>query len=354
MPTSEPELTLPVSLCLPNGQSLNPLAKGFSRTPLHTANLTGSWGRTKKWDYWCLLSPQLVIAITYADVDYLGFASIAWIDLQTKETGGYEPVLPFARGVLLPDKPGSAPLIYEYGEHKLEISDDETGTQFKATWVEKDGRKGKLEMRVELPQGHESLNVVIPWSEHLFQYTSKHQARPAKGRLEVGSKIYEFGLPASTEQVGNNMTAAWGVLDVGRGRWPYSTNWNWGGGAGYAQDGKTVVGIQVGGKWTQGTGFTENGIIVDGRLNKIGEELIWEYEWENPMKPWRVRDRDGKVMDITLTPTFDRHSATNVIVLSMEVHQMFGTWTGWVTAEDGRRIEVEEILGFAEESRSRW
>ena len=51
MATHEQELTEPVDLCTPDGRRLNPEATGFSRTPLHTGNLRGSWGRTKRWDY---------------------------------------------------------------------------------------------------------------------------------------------------------------------------------------------------------------------------------------------------------------------------------------------------------------
>ena len=73
------------------------------------------------------------------------------------------------------------------------------------------------------PAGHESLNVVIPWSDELFNYTSKHQARPATGSLTVGDRTWALG---------GDTGDAWGVLDVGRGRWPAEVVWNWGGGAG--------------------------------------------------------------------------------------------------------------------------
>ena len=33
-------------------------------------------------------------------------------------------------------------------------------------------------------------------------------------------------------------------------------------------------GMQLGGKWTDGTGMTENALVVDGRLSKISEELV--------------------------------------------------------------------------------
>ncbi|MCB1004805.1 MAG: DUF2804 domain-containing protein, partial [Acidimicrobiales bacterium] len=192
--------------------------------------------------------------------------------------------------------------------------------------------------------GHESLNVVIPWSDRRFQYTSKHQARPARGELVVAGEVVAFGGDAGPE--------AWGVLDVGRGRWPYRTRWRRGGGAGRSTEG-SVVGIQIGGRWTEGTGATENGVIVDGRLAKIGEELTWTYAWERPLDPWRVRHPDGS-LDLVLAPVHDRHSAVQAVVLATEVHQVFGTWTGHVTAEDGTVHHVEAIPGFAEESRSRW
>jgi hypothetical protein len=147
-------------------------------------------------------------------------------------------------------------------------------------------------------------------------------------------------------------TQAWGVLDVGRGRWPYSTHWNWGGGAGQGRDG-SVIGLQLGAKWTQGTGFTENGILVDGRLTKIGDELEWSYDWDAPMKPWRVRHPDGH-LDLSLEPRYDRHSRVDALLLATEVHQVFGRWTGHVTDDAGERHDLEGILGFAEESRSRW
>lgn len=340
--THERELTEPVDLCTGDGRSLNPAARGWSRQPLHTGNLRGRWGRNKRWDYWAVLAGDLVISVTYADVDYLGMASIWWADLPSGVTGGRDNNLPLARGVELPDRPGTAPLRYRGNGSKVDIVDEPGGTRLTATWTERDGRRAELDVVVELPEGHESLNVVIPWSDRRFQYTSKHQARPAVGTLAVGDEVRQIG----------GEIEAWGVLDVGRGRWPYQTRWNWGGGAGRSADGR-VVGLQFGAKWTEGTGHTENGVIVDGRLTKIGSELEWTYDWDRPLEPWRVRHRDGS-LDVTLAPVYDRHSRANALVLATEVHQVFGTWSGHVTTADGTRIEVADLQGFAEESRSRW
>ena len=232
----------------------------------------------------------------------------------------------------------------------VDLIDDEGGTSIIATWTDH-GQPASLDARVDMPDGHESLNVVIPWDTRRFQYTSKHQARPARGTLRVGLREWTFGVPAGSETEAAG--AAWGVLDVGRGRWPYRTRWNWGGGAGVAVDGTTVVGLQFGGRWTEGTGATENGVLVDGRLTKIGDELVWDYDWAHPLEPWRVRHRDGS-LDVTLTQLHDKHSKADALVIATEVHQVFGRWSGHVTDDSGRRHHLDGILGFAEESVSRW
>ena len=342
MSSHEPELTEAVDLCTAEGRRLNPAARGWSRQPLHRANLSGGWGRTKRWDYWAVLTEDLVLSLTFADVDYLGLAVLGWIDLPSGAIGGHASTVPLARGIDLPEISGTAPLAHRAKAVELAAVTSETGTRLTGTWTEQDGRPGALDVIVADPPGHESLNVVIPWSETRFQFTSKHQARPAPGTLTVGDREHRLGEGAP----------AWGVLDVGRGRWPYRTRWNWGGGAGTAVDGRTI-GLQIGGKWTDGTGFTENGVLIDGRLEKIGAELVWVYDWDRPLDPWRVRSPAGD-LDLTLAPGHDRHEKTNALVLRTEVHQVFGHWSGVVPDGKGGTVAVDGLLGFAEESRSRW
>ena len=64
--------------------------------------------------------------------------------------------------------------------------------------------------------------------------------------------------------------------------------------------GRRTVGLNLGGQWTDGTGMTENGICVDRRLTKISEDLVFEYDRGDYMKPWRVRtaatDRIGLLL----------------------------------------------------------
>ena len=75
------EITSAVPLCTPKGQ-LNPAAVGWSRRPLHTANLRG-WGRTKRFDYWGIVTPDVIVGLTIASLDYAGHVSIVVVDRRT-------------------------------------------------------------------------------------------------------------------------------------------------------------------------------------------------------------------------------------------------------------------------------
>jgi Protein of unknown function (DUF2804) len=335
--THEPELTEPVDLCTPDGSRLNPAARGWSRVPLHRANLGDSGGRNKRWDYWAVLAGDVVVSAVYANVDYVGLADVWWADLATGSSGGHG-IVSDAGAFVLPERPGTAPLRVDREGLTLDIEDDDAGTHLCARWAEADGRAGRLDVTVALRPGHESLNVVIPWSEELFNYTSKQQARAATGVLVVGDREIDIGAAAGD---------AWAVLDVGRGRWPAQITWNWGGGAGRVGD--HVVGLQIGAKWTEGTGFTENGIIVDGRLTKLGAELQWEYDWDAPLQPWHVVDPGGQ-LDIVLSPRYDKFTSG----AGGGTHQVFGTWSGRVGTDDGVSLEFDDVQGFAEEARQDW
>ena len=112
-----------------------------------------------------------------------------------------------------------------------------------------------------------------------------------------------------------------------------------------------MVGLQVGGQWTDGTGSVENSLLVDGRLTKISEELVWEYDADDWLAPWRVW---GSGVDVTLTPFHLKRSVTDLKVFSSRTHQCFGTWAGRVRDERGDWVRVDGITGFAEDVHNRW
>ena len=337
---TERELTSAVKLCRDDG-TLDPDAVGWSRQPVHDCALPGSWGRRKRWDYWCVTTPTHALSVTYADVDYLGLGDVWFIDLGSGRVATGSALVPLGRGLRLPDVAGSASMSIERGGFRLSIDEEPGGTRLRATF-ERKGTPFECDVFVARPDGHESLSVVIPWSAKRFQCTTKDNSRPASGTVHWGDDTFTFEPSAES----------WGCLDFGRGKWPYRTQWNWGAASGRQHD--RVVGLQLGGKWTDGTGMTENALCVDGRLSKLSEELIWEYDRGDWLRPWRIRTPQSDRVDLTFTPVYDKPSRLQLGVASSSVDQCFGTYAGRVVPDNGDAVDVDGLFGWAEEATWRW
>ncbi|MFI0796277.1 DUF2804 domain-containing protein [Micromonospora rubida] len=325
--THENEITEPTDLCLPGGR-LQPAAVGWSRHPVHRANLRG-WGRNKRWEYWGVVTPTHIIGLVASSLDYAGVHGLYVLDRATKVEIDRGAVVPFARGTVFPPVSGAGAVRARGGGLSIDIDQTASETTIRAT-----APGLEVDLVVPLPAGHESLGVVVPWSTRRFQYTVKDVGRPVRGTLRVNGVDHPVAEADS-----------FAVLDHGRGRWPYSIRWNWAAGSGPGRA------IQLGGKWTDGTGSTENGLFVDGRLHKIGDELRWEYDRADWLRPWRI---SGERVSVEFHPFHEKIARTNFGVLANETHQCFGHFTGWAATDNGERVDLDGLVGWAEEAQNRW
>ena len=206
--THERELTAAVDLCRPDGRLLDPAAMGWSRTPMHRANLRGRRLRTKKWDYWAVLAGDLVVGLVYADIGYLGLASVWWGDLRTGETGGRDLARPFARGITLPDVPASAPLRVDDRHLSMRLADEPGGTPNEVD------QGDVVADEVWTPQGEfmAPAEVEAGWWEPVDQYACIEQALGhAEGRTPEQLRDEVAGLWVAMNDVAtHNPDAAFG------------------------------------------------------------------------------------------------------------------------------------------------
>lgn len=324
-----PEITEYVDLCLPHGR-LNPAAVGRTRSPLHRSPLRG-WGRSKRWEYWGIMTPELFVGLTISDLDY---ASVPAIYVVVRATGEHRTIgglVPFARNTTIPDTLPPFDAQARWGTfNELRMSSTDSRTFIT-------GKAPGFAINVTSENAGDALGVVVPWSERLFQYTLKDVARPVEGSIELDGVSYDVG------------EGSWAVLDRGRGRWPYRMTWNWAAGSGIV-DGRRI-GLQLGGNWTDGTGSTENAVFVDGVQHYIDEELAWDYDLNDEQSPWRIV---GEHADVTLTPWHRRVERTNALVVSSTIYQALGTWRGWLLDSSGTRVSVDGLTGWAEQAQNRW
>jgi hypothetical protein len=334
----ERELRAPVLLCGADGR-LNREAVGWSRQPLHRCNLGDSLARKKKWNYWAVTSEDLLFSATIADVDIFQLGGAYVFDRRTRRHIEKVAVVP-AKTIPIPEMV-AGDITVDHAEMRVALTDEGTGTRIRVEAADFGGTPLEADILVQRPEGHETLNVVIPWSDVQFQHTSKQNTLPAAGYVKLGDELLEFAQPA------------FGCLDYGRGVWPEHTVWNWGSASGV--QGERTVGLNLGGQWTDGTGMTENGICIDGRLTKISEDLAFEYDRGDMMKPWRVRTAVTAGIDLRFNPEFVRVSESGRRDgFFTSAHQVFGTYSGRVTPDGGGPIELRDLFGWIEEHEARW
>ena len=201
---TEKELTKPVDLCLPNGR-LNPQAVGWSKQPLQNCRLYGHPLRKKRWNYWCVTSPTHLFSVTLSNVDYAGLPFIYFLDFATGEFIEKTIITPFGKDVVLGDCVGDD-AVYAGKGCEISMRQEEGGVRIWVEVADFGGKVLKAEFQISEPENHESLNVVVPWSERLFQFTAKNNTLPTQGSLFLDGTqiIYEAGKGFAT-------------LDFGRG-----------------------------------------------------------------------------------------------------------------------------------------
>jgi hypothetical protein len=347
-----PELTSPVRLCDPNQPGhLNPDAVGWSRHPLHLCNLAGAWPRKKRWNYWAFTTETHLFSMTVSHLDYVGLAFLYVADFEQGTVVEETLLTPFGRGCDLEEEVFTD-VRFETRGLTLEMlqqggEGEPRRVRFRAESTGFGGRGLQAELEASYPPEHETLNVVVPWDDRRFQFTAKHNTLPAHGFVRLGA-----GEGEAEEEIVFEGPQSFACLDYGRGIWPRRCEWNWGAASG--SQGGRIIGLNLGGKWTDGTGATENALCITGRLAKIDEDLTWEYDRSDWMKPWRIFAPESGVVDLEFTPVCERVAEMNARLIRSEVHQLFGRYRGTVQNADGQRIEIEDLVGWAEEHRAVW
>ena len=341
----EKEILKETLLCNNNGR-LNKEACGYSRFPLQVCNLKGNTFRKKRWNYWCFTNDEILFYVTLADLDYAATGFIYLFDLKTLEFIEKTELIPFGKGCVLGETVSDR-VYFENSKMKISIEYATIGDAYeidfnifcKSFQQDKDLN---AELKVIQPLTHESLNVIIPWDDKHFQFTSKQHAIPTSGKIQLGQR--EFLLkPDKTDA----------TLDFGRGIWHYSSSWNWAAASGKI-DGKKI-GLNFGAKWTDNTGYTENGIFYDGKLYKISEQILFGYDTSDFKKPWTHRTEESDRVNLTFHPIYERVAETNFILIASKVHQVFGYFDGYIRlGVNEEKIHLPKLFGWSEEHYARW
>lgn len=343
------EITKPSDVFRKDGSLMQ---RGWARRPIlnyNRENIPVKWHRIKEWSHYSVLDKEQGIGfmMTIGDIGYLTIMGFIWLDLKEKKSTTWGMARLFTRNkycwprsamdeadIVFPGWNFSAVIKQRKGYRILGVN--------YPRWAFK-GLKAAIVLYDDPNMDNTVLSTGYAKDHRQFYYNHKVNYMPARGFVEIGKrskkKRYEF-----------NKETSFGLLDWGRGVWPYRTHWLWGSASGKV-DGVPVA-FNIGYGFGDLSTHTENIVFYDGKAHKL-DKVTFHHDNRDPKKPWCFTSNDDR-LNLTLEPLIPERTKVDVGLILVDTSSLHGFYSGYVVLDNGKRIEIDKMLGHAEDIKWRW
>ena len=343
------EITKPSNVFRKDGSLLQ---RGWARKPILTYNrekIAVNWHRIKEWSHYSVQDKEQGIGflMTIGDIGYLTIMGFNWLDFKQKKgiTWGMVRFLTKNKYTWPRSAMEEADIVFP-GWNFSAVIKQRKGKRILAVnyprWAFK-GLKAAIVLYDDPKMDNTVLATGYAKDHRQFYYNHKINYMPAKGWIEIGKKSkmkrYEF-----------NPETSFGLLDWGRGVWPYRTHWLWGSACGKV-DGVPVA-FNIGYGFGDLSTHTENIVFYDGKAHKL-DKVIFHHDDRDPAKPWRFTSNDDR-FNMVLEPIIPERGRANMGILLTDTSIIHGLYSGYIVLDDGKKIEINDMLGHAEDIKWRW
>lgn len=303
----------------------------------------------KEWDYYTVTDGKKQLLVSFAHVGIGGFMGLRLIDIETGEVTADSMTIFAGKNRFLPLNRIDAPGVFSGKTGKTEFffetKETERNVRFKT--IHK-GKRLECDLNMSIPKGLESITTVLPFKGDNTKYfmTTKQNCMPISGTFRFGDFVYSF-----------SKDSAFCSIDWGKVNTPRELVWYWGSGATYLDDeegNKHIFGFEI--TWGIGdeSNATETCLFYDGKVHKIGAVDVEKFPKGRFMEEWKFISEDGR-FNLTMTPVREIISDADLkIVARMNCHQIYGLWNGTVTLDDGKELEINNLVAFCEYAENRW
>lgn len=316
------------------------IQKGYATKPLlcYCRKDVALKCRLKEWDYYLVYNNKYAVALTVGKCRCLVIVSATLIDFSSKKSFS-KTVVKFmpARKFSMPESSVTGDISLKDKKLNLSICNNGCSRQLYLL-MKKASDKGDLEISLTLTQEpNDSMIIALPFKQcnTLFYFSRKIIGMEASGYAMLGKDSYRF----------SNVNS-YGLLNWGRSAFPSNTDWHWA-----AAQGR-ICGYRFGFNLATGpadTSYaTENMVFYNGaasKLNDINFHIPKSMNCNQNMKPWKISSPDKRI-ELKFTPILERKGNLCTLFFSCCDNQVFGTFTGCATLDDGTIILINDLPGF--------
>jgi hypothetical protein len=325
------------------------IQKGYATSPIliYSREDVARKLRLKEWDYYLIYNDTSAVALTIGKSLSIVLISASIIDFneKTEITKSITRIIP-DKILSLPESSEAGDIIYF--DKKVSISFRHVG-QGRKLYLSIKNAKKETEFEASLnltKEPKDSMVIATPFHEDKkgFFYNRKIVGMNATGKVYCEGKTYSYYPKNSL-----------GILDWGRGVWPYKTTWYWSAGQGRIWG--NLYGFNLGYGFGDTSAATENMLFFNGVASKL-EDVVFhipkdannQYDY---LKPWTITSSNHRI-EMEFKPIIDRNVNLSFLVLSTNQHQVFGKFSGYAILDDGTIVFVTDMIGFAERVENRW
>lgn len=315
------------------------LIKEYQRSQIH-----GLKWRIKEWDYYYIGNQDYGLCLTISDVSFLALISVTFLDFKNKLQPAKTILKPFTFGkVGLPSSSKEGDVSFKNKQIDISFAHEGNKRHLKVHLVKfLEGKDLDADVLLEETQ-KDTIVVATPFfKKKHFYYNQKINLMKSEGFVKIGEDNYDLSKDT------------YALLDWGRGVWTYKNTWYWSSLNGLYEGHR--IGFNLGYGFGDTSTHSENIFYFDGKSYKL-EDVKFEIPVDEKgnddyMSEWKFTSEKGDI-NLTFKPVLNRHDDTNVLIIRSKQNQVFGIFSGYFLVE-GKKIEFENLMGFAEKVYNRW
>lgn len=308
---------------------VNGYAVGWNNIPFKDCTINTSFFKKKSWNHYMWMNNEFIFNFAIVDVGYAAIIYSDFYEINGKKRVNKICRYLFNKSIMIDDKINS--YAYYKGKHKfINVLRNSNNLNIDFKW-------DNIDITSSIYLDYESLNVLIPWDYNYFHYTSKHMNLKTYGILRIGSNMYDL----------NKSTC---FIDYGRGIWKRTCEWDWLI-SGFVDDNNDYISVNLGAKYTDGTGLNENSIKINDRIYKLKSDVKFYYNKENQVI--NIKSLKSDEVNLEFKPILNHTKVNNIIIFKSKLKQIIGYINGHIKHKN-KKVDFKNTIGWCENHFAKW
>lgn len=293
--------------------------------------------KLKEWNFYQFIKDKYVLQLTIGHVSYMCNIAITLINIETDERKSFSIMKPFFKPKLDINPEDESLVEYKDKNNKIIFNTKENKRLLYFKGNNKEFKNIEVSIEIENDINNEKMVIATPFKKKKQFY------------LNYKENYYFVNGYVMFDELKVDFNNSQGLIDWGRGVWPYKHEWFWGNLTSFINN--VPFGFNIGWGFGNLEYATENMFFYNKKAYKL-DKLIVNRDELNYLNPWIIYDKE-KTFYVEFDPIYNNYTQNKYIIIDTHCNQLFGKFSGYIILDD-KKIEFKNILAFIEHAVNKW